>query len=57
MVKPITSAAATTPMSNPTCCARGVAPTRNPVLRSWLVAPALAAAMATMPPTQSTIGW
>ena len=31
------------------CCRRGVAPTRKPVLRSWLVAPALLAATAMTP--------
>jgi hypothetical protein len=53
----MTIAATTTPMSSPICCARGVAPTRKPVFRSCEVAPALAAAMQTMPPTQSAIGW
>ena len=57
MVKPTTSVAVTTPMSRPICCARGVAPTRKPVLRSCEVPPALAAAMQTIAPTQSAIGW
>ena len=56
-VRPMTKAEAATPMSSPICCARGVAPTRKPVLRSCVVAPPFAAAMATMPPTHSTIGW
>ena len=42
------------PMSWPNCCLAGVAPTRNPVFRSWEMSPALEAAMATMVPTVST---
>src|SRR5258707_15432296 len=57
IVKPITAAAATAPIISPICWYFGVAPTRKPVLRSWLVAPALAAAMQTIPPTQRAIGW
>src|SRR5258708_39091230 len=56
-VNPITAAATATPMSRPICWYFGVAPTRYPVLRSCEVAPALAAAMHTMPPTQRAIGW
>ena len=56
-VSPTTIEAVTTPMSSPICWARGVAPTRKPVLRSCEVAPALAAAMQTIAPTQSAIGW
>ena len=40
------SAEVTAPTMMPICCRRGVAPTRNPVLRSWLVAPAFPAATA-----------
>ena len=36
-----------------TCCFHGVAPTRKPVFRSWLVVPALLAAMQTTAPTAS----
>jgi len=36
----------TAPTMMASCCRRGVAPTRNPVFRSWLVAPALPAATA-----------
>src|SRR5260370_10089915 len=57
IVKPITAAAAAAPIISPICWYFGVAPTRKPVLRSWLVAPALAAAMQTIPPTQRAIGW
>src|SRR5437868_10812787 len=39
-----------TPISRAICCARGVAPTRNPVFKSCEVLPALADAMQTTPP-------
>ena len=42
---------AVTPANRLSCCAEGVAPTRKPVLRSCDVAPALAAAIQTTPPT------
>ena len=49
MVKPMTVTETRTPMSRPTCWWNEV-PTRQPVFRSWEVAPALAAAMQTMAP-------
>ena len=48
-VQPIASAEVTAPTMMAICCRRGVAPTRKPVLRSWLVAPALLAATAMTP--------
>ena len=42
------------PMSWPSCCRRGVAPTSQPVLRSCEMSPAFEAAMATTVPTVST---
>ena len=52
----MTSDEVITPIIRPICWWRGVAPTRKPVLRSCEVAPALAAAMQTMAPTDSAIG-
>ena len=49
----MTATDASAPTSSATCWRQGVAPTRKPVLRSLLVAPALAAAMQTTPPTVS----
>ena len=43
------SAEVTAPTMMAICCRLGVAPTRKPVLRSWLVAPALPAATAMTP--------
>ena len=57
IVRPITSVEKVTPSMSPICWYEGVAPRRKPVLRSCEVAPALAAAMHTMPPTQRAIGW
>src|ERR1700721_4223015 len=49
-VAPIASVETQAPITNAICCLRGVAPMRNPVLRSCEVSPALAAAMHTTPP-------
>ena len=49
-VAPMAKHEASTPANRLICCARGVAPTRNPVLRSWEVLPPFAAAMQTLPP-------
>ena len=43
------SAEVTAPIRMAICCRSGVAPTRKPVLRSWLVAPAFPAATAMTP--------
>src|SRR4029453_12558972 len=56
MVRPNTSDDVIAPIIRPVCWCRGVAPTRNPVLRSCDVAPALAAAVQTMAPTAGAIG-
>src|SRR5689334_15644739 len=45
-----------TPIISPICCQIGVAPTRKPVLRSWDVPPACAAAMQTIAPTHNATG-
>src|SRR5438270_11078288 len=47
---PIEITETATPISNPICCLRGVAPTRKPVFKSWEVLPAFAEAMQTTPP-------
>ena len=41
VVMPMTNDAVSTPMTRPTCCRIGVAPTRKPVFRSCEVAPAI----------------
>jgi hypothetical protein len=56
IVNPITIVETTTPMTSPICWRIGVAPTRKPVFKSWLVAPAFAAAMHTIAPTHSASG-
>ena len=48
----MTSADDRTPMISPYCCRRGVAPTRNPVLRSCDVSLAMQMAMHTTAPTE-----
>src|SRR4051794_38318829 len=50
------SAATTTPIISPYCWYFGVAPTMYPVFRSWDVAPAFAAAIATTAPTHRATG-
>jgi len=45
-VHPTASAEPIAPIRMAICCRRGVAPTRNPVLRSWEVLPPLATATA-----------
>jgi hypothetical protein len=52
-VQPITSAEVRAPTRIESCCALGVAPTRNPVLRSCEVVPPLEAAMQTTPAIDS----
>src|SRR5579864_3601582 len=52
-VRPMAKTETSTPMIKAICWLRGVAPTRNPVLRSCEVLPALAEEMHTMPPTES----
>ena len=49
-VMPIEKTETITPTITAICCFQGVAPIRNPVLRSCDVSPALAAAMHTTPP-------
>ncbi len=44
------------PINNANCWYFGVAPTINPVFKSWEVAPAFAAEMQIIPPTTSAIG-
>ena len=51
-VQPMASTLVTTPTMIATCCFQGVPPTRKLVFRSWLVVPALLAAMHTMPPME-----
>src|SRR6266446_10700652 len=52
IVMPMISVEKVTPSISPICCDRGVAPRRNPVLRSWLVAPAFAEPMQTTAPIE-----
>ena len=52
-VQPMTTTLVTTPTMIATCCFQGVPPTRKLVLRSWLVVPALLAAMQTTAPMES----
>ena len=52
-VQPITITLVTTPTMIATCCFQGVPPTRKLVFRSWLVVPALLAAMQTTVPIES----
>ena len=52
-VQPMTSTLVRTPTMIATCCRQGVPPTRKLVLRSWLVVPALDAAMPTTVPIES----
>ncbi len=49
-VMPIEKTETMTPTITAICCFQGVAPIRNPVLRSCEVSPALAAAIQTTPP-------
>src|SRR5438552_11582321 len=56
IVKPIASDETIAPTNNDNCWYLGVAPIRKPVFKSCDVAPALAAAIQTIPPTTSAIG-
>ncbi|MNY09881.1 hypothetical protein D3C86_1428270 [compost metagenome] len=53
----MTRALVMTPTLMAICWARGVPPTKKPVLRSWLVVPPLEAAMQTMAAVERAMAW
>ena len=54
-IGPSASADTSAPTTIAICCERGVAPTKNPVFKSWEVVPPLDAAMHTIAPIDRAV--